>query len=487
MAAITRRSPRQLDPFRLSECDLRTRPEDQRTVANGLGPNEKMSRFRDGPPIFGSTAAFNIATGPPANNPHDLSLLVVRLHGNLAAEDYENHYRLMLERSQECERRGILGTGIVNDMCVHDSVAPGVQRWMMYRAVYPRPFVQTVAQDPQVLRCRAGENRRYEQCVFREVPSWAKSAISANQWSQADYDNGIQDTFYEEAPDWLERDLLGDKNVVFIIDNFTSIDLEHSEFKTTGGQSRILAHHDFYPVRTPGFVNQNPNYDENHGMCCAIMAAGLTHGVASGAFIVPVNVYKEGEPECYSSDVVRGLEWVRDQVKRFRLWNRAVVNVSLSFDRTDDDDNEEGQFIEDHLVPLGVVVVVSAGNRNLELSDANPLYPQMDDSVLTVGGMNEKGEWWGDRSTPGVLGGSNYGACVRIVAPAADIPLPVGPGNPPLSLVSGTSLAAPLVAGLAACIQDGRLTRDEVVDRILDDHTRPGVGLMQDVRILAID
>lgn len=111
----------------------------------------------------------------------------------------------------------------------------------------------------------------------------------------------------------------------------------------------------------------------------------------------------------------------------------------------------------------GVVVVVAAGNENV---NANRVTPANADDVIVVGSLNSSG----NRSSF-----SNYGNVVDVYAPGSDIYSslntgvydPVAQGN---DYKSGTSMATPVVSGIVALMLEKNpdLTPDEI-EQILKD------------------
>lgn len=88
-------------------------------------------------------------------------------------------------------------------------------------------------------------------------------------------------------------------------------------------------------------------------------------------------------------------------------------------------------------VSKGIFVAVAAGNMG---SDARRLSPAAEPSVCTVGAIDKELNFWSD---------SNRGPAVDILAPGADIPSVDINNNLKPTLKSGTSCAAPHVAGVA--------------------------------------
>jgi serine protease len=200
---------------------------------------------------------------------------------------------------------------------------------------------------------------------------------------------------------------------IYIID--TGIDPTHPEFggRVSGGTTYVL----------DGLGTMDCG---GHGSHVAGTAAGSSVGVARGAILHPVRVLSCGGYGL-SSTIAAGLDWVaRNRVRP------AVANLSISasLDR----------YITSAVngaVNAGVTVVAAAGNA---AQDACLSGPSGVPAAITVGAMGD-----GD----GVSGYSNWGTCVDLYAPGDAITSVSGTGY---AAWSGTSMAAPHVAGAAALV-----------------------------------
>lgn len=166
---------------------------------------------------------------------------------------------------------------------------------------------------------------------------------------------------------------------------------------------------------------------DGHGTHVAGIAGGTTYGIAKAANLYAVRVLDCTGAGAWSG-VIAGLDWVaKNHV------SPAVANLSLG--------GEFEQAVNDavaNTIASGVTVVVSAGNGT---ADACNYSPSSTPAALTVGAAN-----WNDYQSAF----SNYGPCVDLYAPGESIMSTWYSTDSATMMLSGTSMAAPHVAGAAA-------------------------------------
>lgn len=119
----------------------------------------------------------------------------------------------------------------------------------------------------------------------------------------------------------------------------------------------------------------------------------------------------------------------------------------------------------------GVLSVVAAGNEN---QDARNRSPARAPNALTVGAVNSSWAMW---IWPNGVG-SNYGPAVDINAPGQDVTSTWIGSSVATNTISGTSMAAPHVAGLAIylAVLEGISTPAALTRRIKQLGTRGAIA-----------
>lgn len=221
-----------------------------------------------------------------------------------------------------------------------------------------------------------------------------------------------------------------------------------------------ITHGDFEGRASHGadFIDDDLVADDchGHGTHVASTIAGRTYGAAKRARVVGVKVLGcDGFAD--DDSVAAGVEWVtRNGVRP------AVVNLSLG---------ARGQNLvqEDAIrgsIRAGFTYVVAAGNDG---RDACGYTPARLPEAITVGATDRNDS----RAIFNWLESSNHGRCVDIWAPGHDIRAASRVSDIATESRSGTSMAAPLVAG-AAALQLGanrNATHQQVRDALVNGAT----------------
>ena len=251
------------------------------------------------------------------------------------------------------------------------------------------------------------------------------------------------ETTYESLRDGTGVDL-------YMVDS--GIDLSHAE--VSGRATNV------YEFHSSGGVGD----DHGHGTAVASVAAGNTCGPARGAEIFSF--------KCYNSAGVTGLsdvtaclnEVASHYASRSALNRPAVLSISVA-------GNLPGLGAPiGALIDAGMPVAAAVHNHGRLLDSFFPMHPAMVSDVLACGGiaMNDSPYYLGQQldefSTLQV--GTNFGPEIDILAPSQSLRMArasfLGAGY---RVWSGTSFAAPMVAGVIACMLQGKsrlTTRSQV-------------------------
>jgi subtilisin family serine protease len=205
----------------------------------------------------------------------------------------------------------------------------------------------------------------------------------------------------------------------YIID--TGIRFDHVDF---GGRASTG-----YDAVTPGGTAADC---QGHGTHVAGTVGGLTWGIAKAVTLKAVRVL-----DCSGSGtnagVAAGMDWVTaNHVKP------AVANMSLGGGASTAIDDATRR-----MIASGVATTIAAGNGNMagRAQDACNYSPARVAEGITIGATT---------STDAKASYSNYGACVDFFAPGSSITSASHSSSTGSSVKSGTSMAAPHVAGVAA-------------------------------------
>jgi aqualysin 1 len=240
----------------------------------------------------------------------------------------------------------------------------------------------------------------------------------------------------------------------YIID--TGIRRTHSQF---GGRAFVG-----YDAMGDG---QNSNDCNGHGTHVAGTVGGSTYGVAKGVSLYAVRVL-DCAGNGSDSTVIAGVDWVRQ--------NRvlpAVANMSLGGGASSALDTAVN-----NLINSGVTVAVAAGNDYSQ--NACNYSPARVANAITVGSTT---------STDAKSDFSNIGSCLDIFAPGSSIQSAWYTSDTATNTISGTSMATPHVAGVAALYLQNNTgaTPSTVASQIINTSTTgrlTGIGTGSPNRLL---
>jgi len=248
-----------------------------------------------------------------------------------------------------------------------------------------------------------------QSCVVQNDAIWGLNRIS------------------EKAPlltgEYDYASLAGEGAEVFVID--TGILITHQEFQT--GRALWGAN----------YADTNNNDCNGHGTHVAGTIGGTLYGVAKKTTVIAVKVLGCNGSGTYAG-VIKGIDYSAASTNRKGKY--AIANMSLG--------GGYSQAVNDAIAAgtkAGTTFVVAAGNDN---RDACLYSPASEASAITVGAtvIEDENQIQKDERTYF----SNYGSCVKILAPGMMIKAAWNSSPTATNTISGTSMASPHVAGVAA-------------------------------------
>jgi subtilisin family serine protease len=244
----------------------------------------------------------------------------------------------------------------------------------------------------------AASDGHIPNCVSQQAPSWDLDRL--------DQPTAPVDSLYAQTGTG--------KNVnVYVVD--TGILTTHADF-----QGRATA---VYNAINDGNGDTDCN---GHGTFSAGLIGGHVYGVAKEVNLKSVRVL-----DCSGSgtvsDVIAAIDWISANAPV-----PSIVNMSLGGGA-----NAALDSAVENAISLGFIYVVAAGNDNIDVTEVSPARVP---SAITVGAID---------TLDNVADFSNYGNLVDYYVPGVDV-ISDYTGDTGRGIGSGTSFAAPLVAGLFA-------------------------------------
>ncbi|KAM0345857.1 hypothetical protein ACHAPU_006211 [Fusarium lateritium] len=308
--------------------------------------------------------------------------------------DLELHAQWLSDvQEQTLTRRGVESGGIEKRFSF-----PGFQG---YSGSFNEEIIEIIKANSSVLLVEPEQIYTVASPVTQQSPPWGLSAISnaSPPSSNASY-------VYDSSA--------GAGIFAYVLDS--GIYLQHEEF-----QGRAVFGADTSSVAS----------EKQHGTLVAAIINGATYGVAKKATVIDVQVL--GDDVGTSSGVLDGLAWTVNDVVAKKRAGKAVINMSLS--------GGSSQIMNDAVqkaIDAGIPVVAAAGNENRDAADGSP---GNNPNVITVAASNKNYQRWAN---------SNWGPTCDIFAPGQDITSAWPTSASGTHTASGTSEAAPHVAGVVA-------------------------------------
>ncbi|KNY30125.1 S8 family serine peptidase [Pseudobacteroides cellulosolvens] len=203
--------------------------------------------------------------------------------------------------------------------------------------------------------------------------------------------------------------------------------------------------------------NDNSVYDsesqDSHGTHVAgIIAAGVNNsgitGISPLVKVLPIKFINGSNG--YTSDALNAISYAESM-------GATIANISWG-------GNEYNPALKEAIEKSGMVFVCAAGNMGTYV-DSDPIYPACFglSNIISVAAVDNRGE---------LASFSSYGSRIDVAAPGVNI-LSTLPGNK-YGYMSGTSMAAPFVSGVAALMSsvDINLSVAQIKSRIRNNVTK---------------
>ncbi|KAK9783387.1 putative Peptidase S8/S53 domain-containing protein [Seiridium cardinale] len=268
-------------------------------------------------------------------------------------------------------------------------------------AIRDHPVVESVYQDGyvygQITIPAPGINPRDDQVTSG---TWGLGRISHR-------DAGVSNYVNEKAF----------RTYLYCLD--TGVKITHTEF---GGRA----------IWGANFIDNSPNTDENgHGTHTCATAAGNVVGVDNTTTPIAVKCLDKNSSGSWSG-VMAAIDWAVGDAKARNVITRSVINMSIggpTFQPLDD--------MVANATASGMTIVVAASNYGVDASTYSPARALGAITVAAIDRSDTRPSW------------SNYGKSVALFAPGVDVNSAWLTGDSAYATLSGTSMAAPHVAGLA--------------------------------------
>ena len=251
---------------------------------------------------------------------------------------------------------------------------------------------------------------------------------------------------------------------IYILD--TGINYCHEDFCLNrakyAGYSPVVSAGNFF------FLNANGQDCNGHGTHVAALCGGNIHGIARKARIYSLPVV-DCQGRGSNINIILALNYVAQRASA-NPERKTIISMSLIAPLS--------QAVNEAVTRVSqlderILVVTAAGNFK---RDACQYSPGSSRSAVTVGGTARNDFlYWGSTS------GTNFGRCVDIFAPGEEVTSASYPSCDGEALMSGTSMATPIVSGAAAIIWTANmsLTQAQVKEKLIAQSTKDVLDFSQ--------
>lgn len=276
---------------------------------------------------------------------------------------------------------------------------------------FSKDVIDRISTNPLIERITQDSNIQANDEIFvqEDAPS---HLVRLSQEGPVDEDEA-QDFYY--SGDYQGRDVIS-----YIID--TGVSVNNPEF-----QGRAML--------GPNFSTDFRNIDYiGHGTHVAGIIGSKTYGVAKEIKMMSIKVLDRNGQGSLSS-VIEGLEFAVNHMRENGL--KGIANLSLGASKSNILDSAVQAAYEQ-----GLLVIVAAGNNNMDACHTSPAGSPYS---LTVGAIDDKNDM--------IAHFSNWGRCVDLFASGVEVESLNNDRNfDQVQTLSGTSMASPIVAGVAAIL-----------------------------------
>ncbi|ORX60148.1 subtilisin-like protein [Piromyces finnis] len=237
---------------------------------------------------------------------------------------------------------------------------------------------------------------------------------------------------------------------VYVVD--TGVNANHTSFLDKLGydsvnKNRVILGKNY--LESEGITDKN-----GHGTHVAGIIGSTTWGVSKRVNIVSVKVMNQKGSGKWS-DILAAIEWCQNHLITNTTSKKGVINISLSGSV-----KEAANVAIKAAISQGIHFSVAAGNNGKDACQFSPASASKYGAVV-VGSIN---------TDDSLSKFSNYGKCITIYAPGYKILSTSNLDNSSYREMSGTSMAAPHVAGVMALILSYKnMTPNELYNTLLNE------------------
>ncbi|KPM41692.1 Alkaline protease 1 [Neonectria ditissima] len=289
-----------------------------------------------------------------------------------------------------------------------------------YSGSFNDETLEAIRANPNVSAVEPDQEIHFASLTTQEGPPWGLSAIS-----HANPPSSNSNYIYDSSA--------GEGTYSYVLD------------------SGVFVEHVDYEGRATSYdATGGAETDYTHGTHVAGIIGGATYGVAKKTQLIGVQVM--GSTTGQSSWLLGGLNWTMNDILSKGRIGKSVINMSLT--------SSSSTIVNDAVqavIDSGVSVIAAAGNSNSDSADWSPA--NLPDAITVAASNNNYSRW----------SASNWGSTVDLFAPGQAILSTWVGSSSATYTTSGTSMAAPYVAGVVAYLLalEGPRTPAEMKARIL--------------------